>query len=110
MVGLVGAGQTGSYIFSQTIFSMRAQVSSRVHGAVIAGLEILLFAVPFSFVQFLPTFYYGALLMVFGIEISADWLACSRLKLTRVEFTLLWLTFIAIMQGQHPCYSLSWLC
>jgi MFS superfamily sulfate permease-like transporter len=32
---------TGSYIFSQTIFSMRAGVSTRVHGFIIAGLPTL---------------------------------------------------------------------
>jgi len=37
VAGLVGAGFTGSYIFSQTIFSMRANVKSRWHGFIIAG-------------------------------------------------------------------------
>lgn len=36
--GLCGAGFTGSYIFSQTIFSMRANVTSKWHGAIIAGM------------------------------------------------------------------------
>lgn len=35
--GLLGAGFTGSYIFSQTIFSMRAHVKSKLHGFIIAG-------------------------------------------------------------------------
>ena len=35
--GLLGAGFTGSYIFSQTIFSMRAHVQSKLHGLIIAG-------------------------------------------------------------------------
>ena len=35
--GLLGAGFTGSYIFSQTIFSMRADVKSKWHGAIVAG-------------------------------------------------------------------------
>lgn len=35
--GLLGAGFTGSYIFSQTIFSMRASVQSKLHGFIIAG-------------------------------------------------------------------------
>lgn len=36
VVGLSGAGLTGSYIFSQTIFSMRAGIDSRIHGMIIA--------------------------------------------------------------------------
>lgn len=35
--GLLGAGFTGSYIFSQTIFSMRAHIKSKVHGIIISG-------------------------------------------------------------------------
>ena len=33
----VGAGLTGSYIFSQTVFSLRGGVTSRLQGFVIAG-------------------------------------------------------------------------
>ena len=39
--GLLGAGFTGSYIFSQTIFSMRADVKSKWHGAIVAGKSSL---------------------------------------------------------------------
>ena len=38
----VGAGLTGSYIFSQTVFSMRGGVTSRLQGFVIAGAPLLL--------------------------------------------------------------------
>lgn len=37
VTALSGAGMTGSYIFSQTIFSMRAGVKTRIHGIIIAG-------------------------------------------------------------------------
>lgn len=33
----VGAGLTGSYIFSQTVFSLRGGVTSRLQGFVISG-------------------------------------------------------------------------
>ncbi|KAK9810835.1 hypothetical protein WJX73_000129 [Symbiochloris irregularis] len=95
--GLTGAGFTGSYIFSQTIFSMRANVTSRVHGLIIAGTEFALFVIPFSVVQYMPNFFFGSLLMVFGIEITADWLVFSYFKVTKVEFGLLWATYLAIM-------------
>ena len=35
---LVGAGLTGSYIFSQTVFSLRGGVTTRLEGFVIAGV------------------------------------------------------------------------
>ena len=50
ITALTGAGLTGSYIFSQTIFSMRAGVHTRLHGAIIAGK----FAPPWD--QHLPDF------------------------------------------------------
>ena len=37
----VGAGLTGSYIFSQTVFSLRGGVTSRLQGFVIAGAPVL---------------------------------------------------------------------
>lgn len=43
-----GSGYTGSYIFSQTIFSMRAGVSHWSHGAIIFALEAAIFLLPFS--------------------------------------------------------------
>ena len=65
---------------TQTIFSMRARVATRVHGLIIAAAEFSLFALPISVVQFLPKFYFASLLMVFGIEITADWLFYSYTK------------------------------
>lgn len=35
--GLLGAGYTGSYIFSQTVFTMRQGVFNRINGARTAG-------------------------------------------------------------------------
>lgn len=102
----------GSYIFSQTIFSMRAGVASYLHGVIIFVVEASIFLLPISgarthetshaspharpvraplllaltlacpllpaVVQYLPTFFFGALLTVFGIEIAGDWLVgCS---------------------------------
>lgn len=96
--GLVGVGYTGSYIFSQTVFTMRAGVTSTLNGWVIAGVELLVFALPYSIVQFLPNYFLGALLLWFGVEISRDWLYLSYYKLTAVEYGLLWLTFGSIMQ------------
>lgn len=50
-VGLIGAGYTGSYIFSQTVFTMRAGVFNRLCGLVVALMEVAVFALPFSVVE-----------------------------------------------------------
>ena len=52
-------------------------VFNRVNGAVVAITELVVFALPFSVVQYVPNFYFGALLVWFGIEISRDWLVLS---------------------------------
>lgn len=59
VTALFGAGFTGSYIFSQTIFTLRAGVNNRINGIVIVLLELFVFAIPFSLIQFLPNFYFG---------------------------------------------------
>lgn len=46
----------------------------------LAGLEILLFLIPVSIVPYLPSFFFGSLLMLFGIEISLSWLVLSYKK------------------------------
>ncbi|PSC75492.1 Sulfate Permease Family [Micractinium conductrix] len=96
--GAVGCGFTGSLIFSQTIFTGRAGVLSRWNGAVIAAAEFAMFALPVSIVQYLPTFFFGSLLVWFGVEIVMDWMVHSYRKLSRPEYCLLWATFGAIMQ------------
>ena len=48
VTGLLGAGYTGSYIFSQTLFAMRAGVATRLHSWIIAAMELGMFALPFS--------------------------------------------------------------
>ncbi|EFJ45005.1 hypothetical protein VOLCADRAFT_94701 [Volvox carteri f. nagariensis] len=99
VTGVLGAGYTGSYIFSQTVFTMRQGVFNRVNGLAVAIVELLVFALPFSVVQYMPNFFFGALLVWFGIEISRDWLILSYRKLSRPEYVLLWATFLSIMNG-----------
>lgn len=52
-------------------------------------------------VQYLPNFYFGSLLLLFGVEILSDWLLFSWAKVTKKEYLLLWATFIAVMFGMH---------
>lgn len=44
------------------------------NGWVIAVAELALFLLPISVVEYMPNFFYGSLLMVFGVDISRDWL------------------------------------
>lgn len=60
LTGVLGAGFTGSYIFSQTTFTQRSGCEHRLNGYIVVAAELLLFLVPMSFVQYLPNFYYGA--------------------------------------------------
>eukprot|EP00887_Chlorella_sp_A99_P005390 scaffold1.g5390.t1 len=94
-----GLGYTGSYIFSQTVFTMRAGVFSRLNGWLVCLSELALFVLPVSVVQYMPNFFFGSLLVWFGVEISRDWLILSFKRLTRMEYALLWLTFAAIMRA-----------
>ncbi len=53
-------------------------------------------------VHYVPKFYFGSLLMMFGVEILRDWLLFSFRKVHKKEYILLWLTFLAIMIGTLP--------
>ena len=67
---VAGAGFTGSYIFSQTIFTMRSGVHSRINGFAIALMMLLIFAAPFSVIEYLPSYFFGSLMMWIGWEIA----------------------------------------
>jgi MFS superfamily sulfate permease-like transporter len=47
--------------------------------------------------RYLPNFYYGALMLVFGLEIALDWLVFSRRRFTRGEYVLTLSVFALIM-------------
>lgn len=73
---VAGAGFTGSYIFSQTIFTMRSGVHSRINGFVIALLMLAIFAAPISVIDFLPSYFFGSLMIWIGWEIARVSLPC----------------------------------
>ena len=50
-------------------------------------------------VQYLPNFFFAALLMLLGVEITLDWLILSARKVSRPEYALLLATFLTILQG-----------
>ncbi len=47
-----------------------------------AGVEFGLFLLPISIIHYLPNFFFGSLLMLFGVEILMDWLIYSFKKVS----------------------------
>jgi len=94
--GLLG-GFTGSYIFSQTIFSQRQGVASSLNGWIIVVGEFVLFLVPIDVLQFFPGFYIGGIMAFFGIDIMQDWLVKSYTKVNIQEYLLLLLSFLMVV-------------
>ena len=90
--GLFG-GFSGSYIFSQTIFALRAGVRSRLCGATIAILECGLVVAPFSVVAYVPKCFFGALLVMIATDLMLEWLWRARHKMAAIEYAVALATF-----------------
>lgn len=90
--GLSG-GYTGSYIFSQTIFSLRMGIRSRLMGYVIAFLSIVAVVIPFNILSYVPNCFFGALLMLICLDLMCEWLIDVRSKLSSVEYVVVLATF-----------------
>ncbi|GKY95087.1 hypothetical protein MPSEU_000472800 [Mayamaea pseudoterrestris] len=93
--GLTG-GYTGSYIFSQSIFSLRAGIRSRVAGLVLAICQIVVLILPFSLLQYVPNFFFGALLSMICIDLMYEWLWDVRTTITQAEHMISLSTFLLI--------------
>ena len=77
--------------------SCRTGCTHRLNGAIVAAAEAALFFFPVSVMQLLPNFYYGAIMLVLGVEISLDWLVFSYSKFTATEYALTLTNFVLIM-------------
>ena len=77
--GITG-GYTGSYIFSQTIFSLRMGIRSHLMGYVIAAVSLVTVVLPFNVLAFIPNFFFGSLLMMICLDLMFD-LILQLLKL-----------------------------
>ena len=93
--GLTG-GFTGSYIFSQTIFTLRSGVKTRICSAVIAIMELAAFVSPVSIIAYIPRFFFGGLLILIATDLLLEWLWASRSKMMLPEYLVTLATFIAI--------------
>jgi MFS superfamily sulfate permease-like transporter len=100
--GLTG-GYTGSYIFSQSIFSLRSGIQDRLAGVVLASCQIAVIVTPFPVLAYVPNFFYGALLLMICIDLLYEWLWELRDKVTTAEYILGLSTFglIQILQVEY---------
>ena len=85
--GLLG-GFTGSYIFSQTIFTARTNVNSRVIGLVVILSELALFLSPISIMSYVPKFFFAATLVFIAFDLMLEWLYFMYWKLLFREYLI----------------------
>lgn len=71
--GMFG-GFTGSYIFSQTIFSFRTGFHFRAVAVVMILLQVTVFVVTVDPLSFIPLFFFAATLIFIGIDLMLEWL------------------------------------
>lgn len=93
--GLTG-GYTGSYIFSQTIFYMRAGIRSRLAGYVVVIAELIAVILPFPILSYVPNFFFGSLLIMICVDLMYEWLWCIREKVKPASYAVAILTFLSI--------------
>lgn len=93
----LGGGFTGSYLFSQTIFTLRGKLDSRYVGLIVFFLEIAVVLSPFSIIAFVPKVFFGALQMLVCLDLITEWLWHARNKLLPREYGIVWLTFLSMV-------------
>ncbi|KDO21464.1 hypothetical protein SPRG_12507 [Saprolegnia parasitica CBS 223.65] len=93
--GILG-GYTGSYIFSQTIFTYRSKTNSRVVGICVIISEFALVVLPISIMSYVPRFFFAATLIFIAIDLLLEWLVHVYHKVLFQEYLVLWLSFLAI--------------
>jgi MFS superfamily sulfate permease-like transporter len=90
--GLTG-GYTGSYIFSQTIFSLRAGIQSRSAGYALAACQSIVLVVPFPLLSYLPNYFFGSMLVMICVDLLYEWLWDVRTRVTTTEYIVDLATF-----------------
>ncbi|KAL9190695.1 hypothetical protein ACHAXT_000401 [Thalassiosira profunda] len=92
----LGGGFTGSYIFSQTIFTYRTGCRSRWVGILVACTFIAVVVSTVNFLEVAPLFFLGSTLMFIGFDLMYEWIIEVRHKLLFSEYLVLLATFVAI--------------
>ncbi|KAG6611774.1 Sulfate Permease (SulP) Family [Phytophthora cinnamomi] len=93
--GVLG-GYSGSYIFSQTIFTYRSKTNSRIVGVCVSISEFGVVLAPVSVMSYVPRFFFAATLIFFAIDLMIEWLVLTYKKMSLREYAVLWMTFIAV--------------
>ncbi|GMF35298.1 unnamed protein product [Phytophthora lilii] len=93
--GVLG-GYTGSYIFSQTIFTYRSKTNSRIVGVCVIIAEFAIVLAPVSVMSYVPRFFFAATLIFIAIDLMIEWLILTYKKMSWREYAVLWMTFIAV--------------
>ncbi|KAG6963370.1 hypothetical protein JG688_00008181 [Phytophthora aleatoria] len=93
--GLLG-GYTGSYIFSQTIFTYRSKTNSRIVGVCVIISEFAIVLAPVSVMSYVPRFFFAATLIFIAIDLMIEWLLLTYKKMSLREYAVLWMTFVAV--------------
>mmetsp|Transcript_29253 Transcript_29253/g.67174 ORF Transcript_29253/g.67174 Transcript_29253/m.67174 type:complete len:199 (-) Transcript_29253:296-892(-) len=94
--GLLG-GYTGSYIFSQSIMSLRAGIRSRTAGFVTALTEILVVLLPFPLIAYIPEMFFGSILVMIAIDLMHEWIWALRKKVSSSDYCIALFTFCVIL-------------
>ena len=89
-------GFTGSYIFSQTIFTYRTGVHSRLIGLLIMVVFLYIVVSPVNVLEISPLFFLGSTLIFIGYDLMYEWLWEVREMVFLSEYFIVWFTFCSI--------------
>lgn len=89
-------GFTGSYIFSQTIFTYRTGVHDRCIGLMIMVVYFYIVASPVNILEVAPLFFLGSTLIFIGYDLMFEWLWEVRHQVFLSEYFIVLFTFASI--------------
>ncbi|GKY96837.1 hypothetical protein MPSEU_000642900 [Mayamaea pseudoterrestris] len=89
-------GFTGSYIFSQTIFTYRTGVHTRIIGCMIMVMFLYIVISPINILEIAPLFFLGSTLIFIGYDLLYEWFIQIRDRVLLSEYATIWGTFVAI--------------
>jgi len=96
MISGIAGGYTGSYIFSQTIFTFRTGTNSRLVGLVVIIAEAGLFMAPINVMEIVPLFFFASTLIFIAFDLMMEWLIEVWPKVSKREYMVLMTTFLVI--------------
>ena len=92
----ISLGFTGSYIFSQTIFTYRTGIHDRMIGAIIMAVYGYIVVSPINILEVAPLFFLGSCLIFIGYDLMYEWLWEVRHQVFMSEYFIVWFTFVSI--------------